>query len=50
MYTIKEYADIMKVHRKTVENWIKADLIELTYTPTGMKRILGMKEKRHNDN
>ena len=50
MYTINEYAKIMKVHRKTVENWIKADLLELVYTPTGMKRIIGEKEKKQNDN
>lgn len=42
-YTINEYAKKMKVHRKTVENWIKKDLLKLEYTPTGKKRIIGVK-------
>lgn len=44
-YTINEYAEKMKVHRKTVENWIKKDLLNLEYTPTGKKRIIGVKQK-----
>lgn len=43
MYTINEYALKMKVHRKTVENWIKADKLELEFTPSGRKRIVGVK-------
>lgn len=42
--TIQEYANYQKVHKKTVELWIKKDLLTFDLTPSGRKRITGVKK------
>ena len=38
-YTIPEFAELLKVKRQTVYNWIKAKQIKTVKTPTGNLRI-----------
>ena len=42
--TIKEYAIKCGVTRKTVYEWLKKDLLTFDLTPSGMKRITGVKK------
>ena len=43
--TIKEFADSQKppVHRTTVERWIRQGRLTYELTPSGLKRITGVK-------
>ncbi len=48
--TIKEFADSQKppVSRKTVYEWLKADKLTYELTPSGRKRITGVKKQEAN--
>ena len=39
--TIPEYAIFQKVHRRTVERWVKEGKLTYELTPSGRKRITG---------
>ena len=43
--TIKEYAQKQRVTLKTVHEWIKKGLLDYELTPSGRKRIIGVKNK-----
>lgn len=42
--SINEYAKKCGVHRKTVYEWLKLDRLSYELTPSGRKRITGVKE------
>ncbi|MCP4986009.1 MAG: MerR family transcriptional regulator [Colwellia sp.] len=44
--TIKEYAKKNGVTRKTVHDWINKGLLTYELTPSGRKRITGVKEQK----
>jgi predicted site-specific integrase-resolvase len=43
--SINEFAAKMGVNRKTVYEWLKKDYLIFELTPSGRKRIIGIKEK-----
>ena len=43
--TIPEYAIFQKVHRRTVERWVKEGKLTYELTPSGRKRITGEVKK-----
>lgn len=45
--TIQEYADKERVHRTTVERWIREGKLTYELTPSNRKRITGVVKKEN---